>query len=102
MSRSTPAATPAPGAPMPLVDCTMSTIQSLHEELIQRLQAVGSVSLDGRDIQRPNTAMLQLLASFARELQEQSRSIEWVGQSEPLSRAASALGLASTLGLPAC
>ena len=50
-------------------------------------------------MQRPNTAMLQLLASFARELQQQSRSIEWVGRSEPLSRAAQALGLVAALNL---
>jgi flagellar motor switch protein FliM len=58
-----------------------------------------SPTLDGSNVQRPNTAMLQLLASFARELQQQSRSIEWVGQSEPLSRAAKALGLDGALTL---
>ena len=85
--------------PLQLADCTMRTIQGLHQELVRHLDGSGPVALDGSNVQRPNTAMLQLLASFARELQQQSRSIEWVGRSEPLSRAAQALGLVAALNL---
>jgi ABC-type transporter Mla MlaB component len=84
-----------------LSDCTMRTIQGLHQELVQKLQESGPVAVDRTGVQRPNTAMLQLLAAFARDLHAQSRSIEWSGESGPFDRAAKALGLNATLGLPA-
>jgi ABC-type transporter Mla MlaB component len=84
-----------------LSDCTMRTIQGLHQELVQKLAQSGPVSMDRTDVQRPNTAMLQLLAAFARDLRAQSRSIEWSGESLAFDRAARALGLSATLGLPA-
>jgi ABC-type transporter Mla MlaB component len=89
------------GKSLRLSDCTMRTIQGLHQELVRLLAASGSVSLDRTDVQRPNTALLQLLAVFARDLRAQSRSIEWCGESAPFDRAARALGLSASLGLPA-
>jgi hypothetical protein len=87
--------------PLRLSDCTMRTIQALHQELVQRLGEGGPVAMDRTDVQRPNTAMLQLLAAFARDLRAQSRSIEWSGESMAFDRAARALGVSATLGLPA-
>jgi len=84
-----------------LSDCTMRTIQGLQQELMQRLHGSGPVTVDRTDVQRPNTALLQLLAAFARDLRAQSRSIEWSGESGPFDRAVRALGLNATLGLPA-
>jgi ABC-type transporter Mla MlaB component len=84
-----------------LTDYTMHSIQGLQQELVQQLQKSGAVSVDRSEVQRPNTAMLQLLAAFARDLHEQSRSIEWSGESDAFDRAAGALGLSSALGLPA-
>ena len=83
-----------------LCDYTMRTIQELHQQLVQQLSGSGSVVLDRSDVQRPNTAMLQLLAAFARDLRNQSRPLEWSGAQGPLDRAAKALGLSATLGLP--
>lgn len=85
--------------PLRLSDCTLRTIQGLHQDLVQRLKESGPVPMDRTDVQRPNTAMLQLLAAFARDLRAQSRSIEWRGQSAPFDRAAKALGLSAILGL---
>src|SRR5262245_49098116 len=84
-----------------LSDCTMRTIQGLHQELVRLLAGTGPVSVDRSDVRRPNTAMLQLLAAFARDLRAQSRSLEWCGESSSFDRAASALGLTANLGLPA-
>jgi anti-anti-sigma regulatory factor len=84
-----------------LSDCTMRTIQGLHQELVRQLAGTGPVSLDRSDVRRPNTVMLQLLAAFARDLRAQSRSIEWCGESSAFDRAAGALGLSASLGLPA-
>ena len=84
-----------------LSDCTMRTIQGLHQELVQRLEQSGPVPINRADVRRPNTAILQLLAAFARDLRAQSRCIEWSGESGAFDRAAKALGLSATLGLPA-
>jgi ABC-type transporter Mla MlaB component len=78
----------------------MRTIQGLQQELVRQLQNNGGVTLDRSDVQRPNTAMLQLLVAFARDLQARSRSIEWTGENSAFDRAARALGLSTTLGLP--
>jgi ABC-type transporter Mla MlaB component len=83
-----------------LNDCTMRTIQGLHQELIRLLATTGAVSVDRSEVQRPNTAMLQLLAAFARDLRAQSRAIDWCGASASFDRAAKALGLSAGLGLP--
>jgi hypothetical protein len=83
-----------------LNDCTMRSIGGLHQELVRRLSGKGPVPVDRSEIQRPNTAMLQLLAAFARDLRAQSRPIEWRGDSTAFDRAAKALGLSATLGLP--
>jgi ABC-type transporter Mla MlaB component len=87
--------------PLRLNDCTMRTIQGLHQELVRHLHGSGAVTVDRSEVQRPNTAMLQLLAAFARDLQAQSRSIEWIGEGSSFDRAARALGLSTSLGLPA-
>ena len=84
-----------------LNDCTVGSIPNLREELLGWLLSVSSVVIDRSGVQRPNTAMLQLLVAFARDLKAQSRTIEWRGSSETFDRAAQSLGLAATLGLPA-
>jgi len=84
-----------------LSDCTMRTIQGLHQELLRLMASTGPVSVDRSEVQRPNTALLQLLAAFARDLRAQARTIEWCGESAAFDRAAAALGLAANLGLPA-
>ena len=82
-------------------DFTMRTISTLHEELLRELSGKGAVAIDLSGVQRPNTAVLQLLVAFARDLGAQARSIEWRGESPAFDRAAKALGLGDSLGLPA-
>jgi anti-anti-sigma regulatory factor len=82
-------------------DFTMRTISTLHEELLRELSGKGAVAIDLSGVQRPNTAVLQLLVAFARDLGAQARSIEWRGESAAFDRAVKALGLGASLGLPA-
>lgn len=84
-----------------LSDLNMRTISTLHEELLRELPGNGPVAIDRGGMQRPNTAILQVLVVFARELGAQARSIEWRGESVAFDRAAKALGLGAVLGLPA-
>ena len=83
-----------------LSDCTMRTISDLHQELIQRLSGAGPVPVDRSGVQRPSTALLQLLVAFVRDLRSQSRSVEWRGEGAAFDRAATSLGLCASLGLP--
>jgi ABC-type transporter Mla MlaB component len=87
--------------PVRLSDCTVRTIPDLHQELVRRLNDSGPVSVDRSGIQRPNTALLQLLVAFVRDLRAQSRAIHWLGESVSFDRAARVLGLSGSLGLPA-
>ena len=84
-----------------LSDFTVGTIPELQEELIRHLMGAGAVAVDRSGVHRPNSAMLQLLAAFSRDLLAQSRSIQWCGESPAFDRAAKTLGLTASLGLPA-
>ena len=87
--------------PVRLNDCTVRTIPDLHQELVRRLGDSGPVCVDRTGIQRPNTALMQLLVAFVRDLRTQSRAIQWQGESASFDRAARVLGLTGSLGLPA-
>jgi len=57
------------------------------------------VQIDGSGVERIDTATLQLLAAFVRDLRTDGRSVEWGECSTVLRRAANSLGLESALGL---
>ncbi len=84
-----------------LSDSAIGSIPNLREELLGWLLGQGPVVVDRSAVQRPNTAMLQLLAAFAKDLKAQSRALEWRGANEAFDRAALCLGLTVGLGLPA-
>jgi ABC-type transporter Mla MlaB component len=84
-----------------LNDFSVGTIPDLHQQLVQRLNDTGPVSVDRTGIQRPNTALLQLLVAFVRDVKAQSRTVQWQGESASFDRAARVLGLSGSLGLPA-
>jgi STAS domain len=90
----------AGGEPLRLTDCTVGNIEALHAELVSRQWGSGAVSIDRGAVARPNTAMLQLIAAFVRDLKAQSRSVQWCGESTAFDRCARALGLSAVLGLP--
>jgi ABC-type transporter Mla MlaB component len=83
-----------------LTSPTIRTITSLQSELAERLDESGSVQIDATAVDRIDTAGLQLLAAFVRDLRAEMRTVEWVGCSDGLRRAAAALGLEAVLCLP--
>jgi ABC-type transporter Mla MlaB component len=87
------------GSALVLTSPTIRTINSLQTELAERLDDSGTVQIDGAAVDRVDTAGLQLLAAFIRDLQAQLRAVEWIGCSAVLRRAANSLGLAVALGL---
>ena len=88
----------ASGSALVLSSPTIRTINSLQTELAERLDDSGTVWIDGASVERVDTAGLQLLAAFVRDLQSELRGVEWIGCSDPLKKAAQALGLGSALG----
>jgi len=83
-----------------LTSPTIRTINALQTELAERLDESGNVQIDGTAVDRVDTAGLQLLAAFVRDVRAEQRAVEWVGCSDALRKAATALGLETALCLP--
>jgi anti-anti-sigma regulatory factor len=87
------------GTPLRLGSTTIRNVTSFQAELAERLDESGPVQIDGSGVERVDTATLQLLAAFVRDLRAEARAIEWIDCSAALRRAAGCLGLESALGL---
>jgi phospholipid transport system transporter-binding protein len=85
--------------PLLLSSPSIRTAAILQAQLAERLDESGTVRIDGSAVDRIDTASLQLLAAFVRELRADARAVEWVGCSSGLWRAADILGLVAALGL---
>jgi phospholipid transport system transporter-binding protein len=81
-------------------DFRMAEVSDMHRQLAGALDA-GQIVLDGSAVDRVDTAALQLLVVFQREVQKRGQQMNWAGVSAPLHDAASQLGLAQVLALPA-
>lgn len=81
-------------------DCRIAALPALKDALLAVL-GESAVTLDGRQVERTDTAALQLLLLFRRELALRGANLSWFGASEALLEAASLLGLTQTLELPA-
>jgi phospholipid transport system transporter-binding protein len=81
-------------------DCRMAAQAALKAELLGALKA-GAIVLDGTQVERVDTAALQLLVLLRRELDAHGGTLRWHGTSDALNEAASLLGLAQLLNLPA-
>jgi phospholipid transport system transporter-binding protein len=81
-------------------DCRMAAQAALKAELLGALNA-SAIVLDGGQVERVDTAALQLLVVFRRELDARGGTLAWQGTSSALSEAAGLLGLAQLLNLPA-
>ena len=81
-------------------DCRLAALAAVQAELIEARSA-GAIELDGREVERVDTAALQLLTILRRELDKAGATLTWSGASVALNDAASLLGLAKLLALPA-
>jgi phospholipid transport system transporter-binding protein len=81
-------------------DCRIADMGELHRQFSSSLDAP-QITLDGTEVNRVDTAALQLLVVYQRELEKRGHAMQWAGVSAPLYDAASQLGLAQTLALPA-
>lgn len=81
-------------------DCRIADVSAWHRQLRAALDA-SAIVLDGSAVDRIDTAALQVLVAFQRDAQKRGQQVSWAGVSAPLHDAASQLGLAQTLALPA-
>jgi phospholipid transport system transporter-binding protein len=81
-------------------DFRIAEVTDMHRQLVAALDAP-QIVLDGTTVDRIDTAALQLLVVFQREVQKRGKQMNWAGVSTPLYDAASQLGLAQALALPA-
>jgi len=88
-------------APLRLGSTSLRDVTAFQAELAERLDDSGTVQIDASGVERIDTATLQLLAAFVRDLRGDARLVEWVDCSAALRRAAQALGLTSALDLTA-
>jgi anti-anti-sigma regulatory factor len=87
--------------PLRLGSTTLRDVTTFQAELAERLDDTGMVQIDASAVQRIDTATLQLLAAFVRDLRADGRLVEWIECSAALRRAAHSLGLAGALDLAA-
>jgi phospholipid transport system transporter-binding protein len=98
---TTPVAAEASGALLLAPLCTLREAVALKAQLLERLDQSGNVQIDGGGVEKIDTAGIQLLLAFSRQLGESHRTLAWKAVGPELHRAATQLGLAQALGLPA-
>lgn len=81
-------------------DCRLAAQAALKVQLEEVLHN-GDIVLDVENLERIDTAALQLLVMFRRELEGQGGKLGWRGANDVLNEAASLLGLEQLLNLPA-
>lgn len=77
----------------------ISSVSALHQELKAVLESSGDVEINGSQVERADTASLQLLASLQMSLQQVDKKIIWVEPSDTLVSTAKLLDLNGLLGL---
>ena len=78
---------------------TLADIADLHERLKTILDSGDPVSIDAGLVETVDTAVLQLLCSFARSARARKVDVQWQGESGALNETARCLGLDTELSL---
>lgn len=76
----------------------ISGVGELHQQLSKALEDGQAVTLDAREVQRADTAALQLLAAFCQTARSRGVTVTWRQPSEAFAQSASLLGLDGMLG----
>lgn len=81
-------------------DCRLAAQAALKARLEEVLPD-GDIIIDATGLERVDTAALQLLVLFRRELEQRGGTLSWLGTNDVLAEAAGVLGLEQLLNLPA-
>lgn len=79
---------------------TIDMAQDFYAELDSALQSESDVEIDGSNVERVDSAGIQLLLSFKNEFEKHSSQIQWLGASDSLRATAEQLGVESELRFP--
>ena len=78
---------------------TISTAEALHEKLEPLLLKDSDIAIVGKDVERVDTAGLQLVLAFKNALVKRNLGFTWKNYSDALFNAALQLGLEKHLAL---
>jgi len=81
--------------------CTIRDAAALLGQLLLHIEQSSPVYIDASQVERVDTAALQLLVAFLRDRKAEQRAVVWLDCSDAMVRAARALGLAGALSLSA-
>ena len=81
--------------------CDISRAAELRDRLCAALDEGASLRVEASELERADTAGLQVLVAFAHEARQRDVGLEWLDPSEALLEAADGLGLRAKLGLHA-
>lgn len=81
--------------------CTIRDAAQLLGQLLLHIEQSAPVYIDAAQVERVDTAALQLLVAFLHDRKAEERPVVWLDCSEAMVRAARALGLARELALAA-
>ena len=81
--------------------CTIRDAALLLEQLLGHIEQSAPVYIDAAQVERVDTAALQLLVGFLHDRKAEQRAVVWLDCSEAMLRAARALGLTRDLALAA-
>ncbi|HVP35020.1 MAG TPA: STAS domain-containing protein [Steroidobacteraceae bacterium] len=79
--------------------CTIRDAAALLGRLLLHIEQSSPVYIDAAQVERVDTATLQLLVAFLHDRKSEQRAVVWLDVSEAMMRAARALGLARELAL---
>ena len=75
----------------------ISVVADLYKQLNSALEQDGPVTLNAGEIERIDTAALQMFACFVQEVKKRHRDVSWKEPTEALLRSASYLGMQQVL-----
>lgn len=78
---------------------TIATVEALHEQLDPFAVGSQDVVLNGVNVERADTAGLQMLYAFSQALKSHNAEMSWMNPSSALTDAAKNLGLTEHLAL---
>lgn len=77
----------------------ISTVAGIKLQLVEALESGLPVMLDAKQVERADTAALQVLSAFFQEASAKKQDIQWRDPSDALSRSSALLGLSELLQL---
>lgn len=77
----------------------ISAVSGFRTQLLEALESGQAIELDASELERADTAALQLLSVFMQEANSQQQAVTWKEPSQALYESAALLGLSKLLHL---